>query len=715
MRDADPFALLAFFWTTGALVVLSRRVASRLLPEGDRVDLGLATVVLAAALPVVTLEALHLVGAIAPTSPAIVYSLGLALLAWDARRPRRRSAQETADPAKPSPERLSAAIALAAGAIVVGWGVGVLPSTAFAWDDFSYHAANPGAWLAQMSLELPSLTYQSYFALNAELVAFSFMLPIQGDAHANLSVVLWALVLGLAFRSAAKRLNHDPWITGVTLFTLFGTRMVFRNTETFCGHDLAAAAFPLAAIAFYRPGRGLGFAVLSGVSMGFAVGVRSPLGAIALALAIAWGWKDGRRAAGLFVAAAAAVGGFWLMRNLLITGNPMYPAEFLGLDGPFDAVTRRQTALSSLFREDSAAAFELLGTRLFNWPFALGAVAGVGVLAGLVASVRDSSALRRVLVVGLAIFLLTYPSMPFSYTNNLPEGVARAFESRNPLRSRHVIFAYATGLLLVGDITRNRRVAAVVGAIALVPSLADVWGPIRWWWGAGAAAGVLAWASARWLRRRLAGERIPGWVRDVVLIGFAGALTLSTQTRAENTTAEMFGRVRDEWRPPRRVMPGSPRVTHAWKQVWKLPEGSRVAMFNGLPSSHGLYYPLFGPDYALTPVPVYPDGMLKPRLHEEDPPDEWFWEFDDFRRARKAASIACNLYYDAEVDYLLVFRWPRRVLSRPRAMNPMRALAKRHDALVYDRPNALLIDLEAIDIPCPDYERDEPGAADESG
>ncbi|MEZ4320342.1 MAG: hypothetical protein R3F61_22875 [Myxococcota bacterium] len=671
----QAMAEAGFLWTTTSLFWASRRLAERALAAGDGpgptpAERWLGTFVWAPSLAVVTLIALHLVGLLVPLGPAVVFTLvGLGDLAVQRLRAEPQPAFEPW--AARDPQTL--VLIGVAGAIAGAWGAELGAGTAFLWDDLSYHAANPAAWLTSGSLDLPALTYQAYFSLDAELFAFLFMLPLRSDAHANLSIVVWALVLGLSFRVLAARLSHPPLLTAAGLLALFAAPIVRRNVDTFCAHDLAAAAFPLAAIALVRPGSPVGWALTSGLAAGFAVGVRPPMGVLGLCVAVAWATKGSRVHVGAFVAGALATGSFWLARNLVLTGNPLYPAEILGLDGPFTVDLHQSTAITSLLRSDFAEGLRILGIRLVDWPYPLGAVEVVGLLAGLAALRRPDQRWLRVLVLAcLALFLLTYPSSPFSLGNNLPDVAAADDLSERPIRSRHVIFAFAVGLLLLGELSRNRWV--VGGAVGLV--LLAVWAG-----GEGLADGFGALGVVVALALALAPERWPG-LGTVGIVALV-AVGIATPVRRRHTNQELYT---EEKRS---------RFEKGWRALERLPDGSRIALFTGLPSSHGQYLPLYGRRFQHVPVAVDADGRAEPLLHEA-PPAPWFAGFDRLREEVDVQAVVCNLVHDARADFVLVVGWPKTVVKQPKLRKPLLELAEAHGAVVVKDKTSLLVDLHAL-------------------
>ena len=144
--------------------------------------------------------------------------------------------------------------------------------------------------------------------------------------------------LGMAFLSAwciGRPYGRGP-LTVVAAGVLLECHTLVVREPGAAKNDLMAAALLLAAIAILvnaerKPGWSL---AVAGLATGMAVGTKSTALAMAamLTLAVIVLAPAGRRwaAAGWWFAAGLAGGGYWYLRNLIVTGNPLPQLENLG-------------------------------------------------------------------------------------------------------------------------------------------------------------------------------------------------------------------------------------------------------------------------------------------------------------------------------------------------------------------------------------------------
>ena len=235
-------------------------------------------------------------------------------------------------------------------------------------------------------------------------------------------------------------------------------------TRTFTAHDLAPVGALLAAVAFSAPGWTFGNsrsrlfdAGYAGLLVGFATGCRVtflPMGLLIL-LAVVAGLSDrihprAQRATTivLFLCGWAALGSFWYVRNLALTGNPLFPAAVGPFDGPFGHAQQYHTSLRRFLVERSVPLSVVL-SQVTDWPWGLWILSAVGYLgtASLVlfrwwrAKVTNVD-LVLLLLLGL-VFMVQFPFAPFSGTVNDPDAPLTVFR-------RYLLLPFAIGLVGFG-------------------------------------------------------------------------------------------------------------------------------------------------------------------------------------------------------------------------------------------------------------------------
>lgn len=182
----------------------------------------------------------------------------------------------------------------------------------------------------------------SFHAFPANMsVLEAFLLPWLSE-HLLAAIDIPFLALGAwAVFHLARRTGADPpaavlAAVGLTTIPIFA----FSSFEA--GADVAGAAF-LAIAAYFvlvAPTGGWSLALLAGLAGGLACGFKpvhlSGVAALTLVLAVA-AWRTGGSAAVLrrvpvFLAGVALTFGYWLMRNWVQFGNPLYPIHFPSFD-----------------------------------------------------------------------------------------------------------------------------------------------------------------------------------------------------------------------------------------------------------------------------------------------------------------------------------------------------------------------------------------------
>ncbi|HKC40011.1 MAG TPA: hypothetical protein VKC15_10755, partial [Gemmatimonadales bacterium] len=278
---------------------------------------------------------------------------------------------------------------LAATAALLAWmWPHLFEATRFwAWDDYTYHMVYPALWLREHAITAPApvhaFTMQAWYPLSASVVATWFMAPhadtrSEALAWVSLTGPLYAglFVAGVAELFTRLRCRPGAWAVPVVLFATSARTTVMASS--FSDADLANAAALFAALVFAVPRDGTEgrpdvvadtwyAALLTGVALGVKVSA-APAALIVLAMIVlraragASTAHRGRRfivaTAAIFAVSWAATAGYWYARNLLYTGNPVYPAAFLFWSGAtFPETTLRQYATHYGLRRMLADAF----------------------------------------------------------------------------------------------------------------------------------------------------------------------------------------------------------------------------------------------------------------------------------------------------------------------------------------------------------------------
>ena len=313
------------------------------------------------------------------------------------------------------------------------------------WDDYVYHMVYPALWLRQHAIAAPpppqAFTMQAWYPLSASVVATWFMTPLQGSrgdalAWVSLTGPLYAGIVAGGAATLLARVGCRPgaWAVPIVLFAT--SPRIGVMASSFSDADLAMAAALFGSLVFAVP-RGpdedardvRADASYAGLLSGIALGVKvsaAPLALVILSMVARRGWTRARwhgAATTTLVVLAGwiATSGYWYARNVVHTGNPVYPAKFLVWRGTtFPETTLLEYARHYGARRTIADALVMYA----DWPrsHALLAVLGLLGLAGWLAWHRRSLTRARRYFAGgtlamAATMLVLLPFAPYSAGN----------------------------------------------------------------------------------------------------------------------------------------------------------------------------------------------------------------------------------------------------------------------------------------------------------
>lgn len=202
------------------------------------------------------------------------------------------------------------------------------------WDTLMYHLPLVDHWLQAGGLYAPDCHHWSNPG-NNELLALWAVAPFSGDFLAALNNLPATVLLALAAIQVGRCVGLSRDFSHLAALAVVSVNVVQQQLVD-ASNDVAVAALFLATLAYglryVRGGRGLDV-VLGGLSLGLLAGVKYyALGYAALAwvlfvalTAAARGSRRAVRIAGVWLAGAALWGGYWYVRNTLVTGSPFYP------------------------------------------------------------------------------------------------------------------------------------------------------------------------------------------------------------------------------------------------------------------------------------------------------------------------------------------------------------------------------------------------------
>jgi hypothetical protein len=350
----------------GPLALAAVRLRSLWLPGWDRAPARLAEAVLGVSILTIVLQLLGAVGLFEPWAIVVAaLAVGGAAAVW-----LPREAAEGEPPPSPAIPPLHAAIALAAAAFLAAhWATGLQDFWArgmLTFDTLWYHgpfAARIAETGSVWGLHFTDPLYLNWFyPENSELLHGAGIALLDRDLFSPLVNFGWLGVALLAGWCIGRPYGVAPLSLVAVALVLDTGPMIPREAGT-PATDIAPVALLLAAAAFLinvwasrggeadapeaggrRPALDLSWGrpwatalLLAGLAMGLALGTRLTIsGAVAaMAVGVPLVMPPGarRRALLIFLGGIAATAGFWFLRNLIHSGNPL---PFFGEAGPID-------------------------------------------------------------------------------------------------------------------------------------------------------------------------------------------------------------------------------------------------------------------------------------------------------------------------------------------------------------------------------------------
>jgi hypothetical protein len=438
------------------------------------------------------------------------------------------------------------AVAVAVVALVFAhWGLttaDALGRGVFNFDSLWYHL--PFAVEMAHSHSVTGLHYTEtvftnwFYPQNSELLHSVGILLTGRDTLSLFLNFGWLAIVFLAAWCVGRPYGRGP-LTVVAAGVLLECHTLVVREPGAAKNDLMAAALLLAAIAILvnawtarsdgaergslAPGWPLGAA---GLAVGMAVGTKSTALAMAAALSVAVIVlaPAGRRgaASGWWLVAGLAGGGYWYLRNLIISGNPLPQLEHLGpitLPHPERLQSGRPDFSIAHYATDTAVWSDYFAPGLHQafgilWPLVIAAA----ITGGLTALILGRTPVLRWMGAVALFGMLAYVFTPLSAAG--AEGAPEGFG----INIRYAIPALLAGITLLPLVLRRRGGWIALGLLLLAVVITDrpdavLRDPDR----------ILAWAIALLfvlIPAALLFVRSRGAPRAVVVGGFA-ALVLA--------------------------------------------------------------------------------------------------------------------------------------------------------------------------------------------
>lgn len=492
----------------------------------------------------------------------------------------------------------------------------VIKGTSLTSDDLSYHGPAVAHWIQTGSSWAGPYNYHYYYPFNAEVICLWWMLPFGADGLAFLSGLYWLGVVIVAVFILTGQLGLPLWCRLLTPIGVLASNVVLGQVhDTLAAVDLCGSAMLLACLAFLSYRRSPGAktynaeVILAGLACGFAIGCKVPF-AVPCLVFFLWillsdrkslSWTCRLREAILFAFFAFLTGSYWYMRNIYLTGNPVFPGQLGPLAGPLTSQIRFQTTIvGQLIKHHFSREVIVYSIGSFtSWPGSVFVLTACGYAAGLVrCSGKNQSAERKLVALLLltsVIMLCTFFVAPFA-------GSFNSSDSPMAISLRFVITPFIVGIILFAFLLNANHYLKwlwrFIFAAAVIWSLGKTHSHLSLLVATALLLLALFNAKIRQLVPR-SDRLLP--VSACLLLGGLAGLGACFSFQQSLTDTRMFESFRDS------------SSGESWLEfLERLPQGTKISIaFSGY-----RYYPLFGRRLQFEPRPLDSNGVSYQRLHE---------------------------------------------------------------------------------------------------
>ncbi len=360
----------------------------------DRLERLLVTGLLILAQAVGIPLALGALGLLHPPLVVVTHLAVLGLASWRLRRRGRASAGDLrAIPAGARAWHTTDLAGVAAGTAYLFLGVAssLRRARSLDFDTKEYHLSNLASWLQRGSLwHLPYAQPGSVTAThpgNGEMMGLWLALPTHGDELVYLAPMLFAPLCILAAAVLVRELRGGErgaaGLGALAAVAVLAAPIYLGTQVDSLSTDLPAAAGLLGGVALLfvaRRGNRSATVALAGISIGLGLGAKyTAVVPAAVIVAVAVLILRRRSDWWLLVPGVATFAAPWFVRNLVATGNPLFPQDLKVVDGGVTPYNVLNTSIlhqildgrSAIVRSWIGLAADLVGPVLLIVPFAL--------------------------------------------------------------------------------------------------------------------------------------------------------------------------------------------------------------------------------------------------------------------------------------------------------------------------------------------------------
>lgn len=371
----------ALFVTINASALAGSWLAARrFLPSGSRTETFLSASVLFSAFVVFTTTLIGATGHLDISCVIAASGIYLGLIALlSLKRIQKTNASSFSFSSIGFIPLAAALVLFVVLVVLLSWAVASPPPP---WDAFVYHLRFPAEWIRDGRIHLVTIPYGdqagTYFPSNTELMYAWLLLPLRSDFLTNALQWFYLFVAMAAAYRIALSIGVSPRAS--LWCALLGAALPDVLHQTISSEvDIVFAGLLLSTIAFLvSPDDEPNFShrwLLASMAFGLFLGTKYIACTFAVFLIpffIFRARKAPVRRFAVLIITALALGGYWYIRNFLLTGNPIFPLSFsIGKFTVFSGGYSRDAMLGSVFHSNIFSDLREILIEQYGIPFLL--------------------------------------------------------------------------------------------------------------------------------------------------------------------------------------------------------------------------------------------------------------------------------------------------------------------------------------------------------
>ena len=209
----------------------------------------------------------------------------------------------------------------------------------FGWDSLNYHFTFAAEWLKHGNLNTPITIFDdpspSYYPINGSLYYLWLMLPLKNVYLADLGQIPFFILAALCVYSISRKTGLTREYSCFAAFLFLLIPNFFKHMQFAYVDAMVAALFLCAVNALFLLSKDFSWqnALIFSVSFGLFIGTKTVALPYSILLFIPFAYlaikgKRNWRYPAISMLVIIALGGFSYIRNLIETGNPLYPLDF---------------------------------------------------------------------------------------------------------------------------------------------------------------------------------------------------------------------------------------------------------------------------------------------------------------------------------------------------------------------------------------------------